>query len=79
MPDLILSQQRVHGEEILSDFGLSAAAPVYCRESGPFGAGPGGSVDVPEGEAENWVVLEELCGGGVLRIVFDDVAVYMGV
>lgn len=66
----------------MSDFGLSAAAPVYCRELGPFGAGPGVSVDVPEGEAEDWAVLGELCGGGgggVLGIVGDDVAVYMGV
>lgn len=40
------------------------------------------SVDVPEGEAEDWAVLGELCGGGgggVLGIVGDDVAVYMGV
>lgn len=66
----------------MSDFGLSAAAPVYCRELGPFGAGPGVSVDVPEGEAEDCAVLGELCGGGgggVLGIVVDDVAVYMGV
>lgn len=66
----------------MSDFGLSAAAPVYCRELGPFGAGPGVGVDVPEGEAEDWAVLGELCGGGggcVLGIVGDDVAVYMGV
>lgn len=66
----------------MSDFGLSAAAPVYCRELGPFGAGPGVSVDVPEGEAEDWAVLGESCGGGggcVLGIVDDDVAVYMGV
>lgn len=69
----------------MSDFGLSAAAPVYCRELGPFGAGPGVSVDVPEGEAEDCAVLGELCGGGGggggggLWIVVDDVAVYMGV
>lgn len=66
----------------MSDFGLSAAAPVYCRELGPFGAGPGVSVDVPKGEAEDWAVLGDLCGvggGGVLWIVVDDVAVYMGV
>lgn len=40
------------------------------------------SVDVPEGEAEDWAVLGELCGGGgggALGIVDDDVAVYMGV
>lgn len=40
------------------------------------------SVDVPEGEAEDWAVLGELCGGGgggVLGIFDDDVAVYMGV
>lgn len=66
----------------MSDFGLSAAAPVYCRELGPFGAGPGVGVDVPEGEAEDWAVLGELCGGGgggVLAIFDDDVAVYTGV
>lgn len=66
----------------MSDFGLSAAAPVYCGELGPFGAGPGVSVDVPEGEAEDWAVWGELCGGGgggVLGIFDDDVAVYMGV
>lgn len=66
----------------MSDFGLSAAAPVCCRELGPFGAGPGVSVDVPEGEAEDWAVLGDLCGGGgggVLGIFDDDVAGYMGV
>lgn len=66
----------------MSDFGLSAAAPVYCRELGPFGAGPGVGVDVPEGEAEDWAVLGDLCGGGgggVLGIFDDDVAVCMGV
>lgn len=65
----------------MSDFGLSAAAPVYCRELGPFGAGPGVSVDVPEGEAEDWAVLGDLCGGGGGSVlgIFDDVAGYMGV